>query len=280
MNTADPRVEAAVFDLVEAAIAHDPGRLAVIGICGAQGSGKSTLAHAVLAHCQSQGVAAATLSIDDLYLTRAEREKLAGDVHPLLATRGPPGTHDIALGMEVVAALERGEATPLPRFEKARDDRAPAKEWPVSPPGCRVLLLEGWCAGARPQAASELREPVNALEASEDAAGIWRNYVNDALAGAYQQLFARLDSLALLAAPNFEIVLEWRLQQERELRTNGSADSVGVMDDAGIARFIQHYERLTRHILREMPARADLLIRLDERRLPIEIHRRNKQVPG
>jgi D-glycerate 3-kinase len=38
------------------------------------------------------------------------------------------------------------------------------------------------------------------------------------------------------------------------------------MADAAIDRFVQHYERLTRHILAEMPARAGLVLRLDESR--------------
>jgi D-glycerate 3-kinase len=35
------------------------------------------------------------------------------------------------------------------------------------------------------------------------------------------------------------------------------------MDAAAVAAFIQHYERLTRHILTEMPGRADLTLYLD-----------------
>ena len=43
------------------------------------------------------------------------------------------------------------------------------------------------------------------------------------------------------------------------------------MADREIARFIQHYERLTRRILLEMPAYADLVVRLDRKRRPTEI---------
>ena len=38
------------------------------------------------------------------------------------------------------------------------------------------------------------------------------------------------------------------------------------MSDDAIGVFIQHYERLTRHILSDMPAYADLTLRLDEKR--------------
>jgi D-glycerate 3-kinase len=274
----DARIVEAVF----AAIGGMPMRKpAVLGICGAQGSGKSTLARTVESCAARRGIATATLSIDDLYLTRAEREALARKVHPLLGTRGVPGTHDIALGLSVVEALERGGAPPLPRFDKASDDRFPPARWGRAPADCALLIIEGWCVGARPQAPGALGDPVNALEAEEDAGGIWRRYVNDALAGAYRQLFARIDVLLLLAAPGFEIVFDWRMQQENELRRRVGPDAPGLMDAAGLARFIRHYERLTRHILAEMPERADVLVRLDDERNPLEIsHRVNPSRSG
>jgi len=235
----------------------------VLGICGAQGSGKTTLARHIVRSCEAEGIAAATLSLDDLYLTRKQREELAVSVHPLLRTRGVPGTHDTELGLRLLASMERGEAVVLPRFDKAADDRLPESAWNVVPAGCELLVLEGWCVGARPQEAVELSVPINALERREDPDGAWRRHVNDALAGDYQRLFARIDCLVLLAAPGFEAVFDWRMQQEAELRNRSAPDAPGLMNADGIARFIQHYERLTRHILAEMPARADITVRLD-----------------
>ncbi|WP_132385764.1 kinase [Novosphingobium sp. PhB165] len=248
-------------------------RPVVIGICGAQGSGKSTLAEAVRRQCGAEGLASAVLSLDDLYLTHAERQALSREVHPLLATRGVPGTHDIKLGLDVLDALESGGPAALPRFDKARDDRAPERNWPIVAPGCEVLVLEGWCVGAFPQRTSELTDPVNALEAEEDPDGRWRRWVNDMLGDSYQRLFARMDRLVLLAAPGFEVVQRWRAEQERDLAGHPAPGSK-VMTEAEIARFIAHYERITRLILAEMPARADLVIRLDEARRPLEILRR------
>lgn len=238
--------------------------LLIAGLCGAQGSGKSTLAAGLAALFESEGVPTAILSIDDLYLTRAERERLAREVHPLFRTRGVPGTHDIALGLSVIEALAAGRRCPLPRFDKARDDRAPESAWDEAPAGTRLLLLEGWCVGARPQPETALAEPINALERDEDADGRWRRYANAALGGSYQALFGRLDLLILLAAPGFGIVQSWRAEQEEALRDRG-----GGMSDGEIARFIQHYERLTRHILAGMPAYADLTIPLAEDRSPM-----------
>jgi D-glycerate 3-kinase len=272
VSRADSATLGAIMEQVEEALAGTGRRPVVIGLCGSQGSGKTTLAKAVLEACAARGLRGAALSIDDLYLTHAERQELARTVHPLLATRGVPGTHDVALGLSVLSALERGQAVALPRFDKARDDRAPKAEWPQSPAGCEVLVLEGWCVGARPQPEGDLGAPVNSLEAAEDPDGLWRRYANRALAGPYQELFERIDRLVLLAAPGFGVVHQWRLEQERELAS--SVPDAEPMDEAAIARFISHYERLTRYILNEMPARADLVIRLDEERRPASIDTR------
>lgn len=258
----DPALAVALNEAIERRLAaHGPQPLAV-GICGAQGSGKTTLAGALAKALRSQGTATAVLSLDDLYLTRAERQRLARTVHPLFATRGVPGTHDVALGLATLDSLAGGEAAELPRFDKSADDRAPREQWGSAPGHTRVVLFEGWCVGAVPQGEEALIAPVNALEASEDPQGIWRGHADRALAGPYAALFGRIDFLVLLAAPGFEVVRGWREQQEAELRARAGPDAAGVMSPGEIERFIQHYERLTRHILHEMPARADLVVRL------------------
>lgn len=253
----DQRLADALCKRIEEAVRSASRLPLVVGICGAQGSGKSTLAAHLAERLGGTGLRLATLSLDDLYKTRSERQRMAREVHPLFATRGVPGTHDVALGLDTISALERGEAAPLPRFDKGADDRAPREAWPLAPEATQVLLLEGWCVGARPQ--PDVPHPVNALEAQEDPSGLWRRHANAALAGEYQHLFARIGLLVLLAAPGWEVVARWREQQEAELRAKGGA---AVMNPAAVSRFIQHYERLTRWILEEMPMRADLTVRL------------------
>ena len=248
--------------------------LFVLGLCGAQGSGKTTLASALAGRFEAQGTPTAVLSIDDLYHTRAERERLSETVHPLLQTRGVPGTHDVGLGLAVIAALDEGLAAPLPRFDKARDDRCRRSQWGHAAAGTRLLIFEGWCVGAHPEPEAALVEPVNALERDEDRDSRWRRFVNAALAGEYQRLFARIDWLVLLAAPGFAIVRDWRIEQEHDLRAQALAGSAGLMDEVAVTRFVQHYERLTRHILSEMPARADLVVSLAEDRSPIAVRER------
>jgi len=251
------------------AAARDLDRPLSLGICGAQGSGKSTLAAALAALLGARGLTVAALSLDDFYLTRAERAQLARDVHPLLATRGVPGTHDVPLATRTFAQLAKAGDTALPSFDKAIDDRRDPAQWPRVRGPADVVLFEGWCVGARPQTAAALATPINALERDEDAGGQWRRTVNDALAGPYRPLFDGFDRLLLLQAPSFEVVFEWRREQEQKLARKLAAsggDGNALMDEAQLARFIAHYERLTRHILEEMPARADILFTLDSRR--------------
>jgi D-glycerate 3-kinase len=238
----------------------------VLGISGAQGTGKSTLA-GVLARALADGHGArsATLSLDDLYLTRAERARLARDVHPLLATRGVPGTHDVALGQQVIASLRAardGEHVRIPRFDKAVDDRSPPEAWPVAVGAIDVLIFEGWCLGATPEPEAALGLPINELEAAEDVDGRWRRYVNAQLSAVYPALFSSIDALVFLAAPDMHSSHSWRIQQERELAAHaGRTDA--VMSDAEVARFVQHYERISRHMLAAAPLLAEAVIELD-----------------
>lgn len=240
----------------------------VLGLCGAQGSGKSTLAEGLRARMAARGVGTAILSLDDLYLDGVARAALAAEIHPLLRTRGVPLTHDVARGVAVIDAVRARQPVALPRFDKARDEPA-ADTAPVS--GIDLLIFEGWCVGALAQEDAALADPINPLEREHDADGTWRHAVNAALRAGYAALFGRIDRLVLLAAPGFEVVAGWRLEQEEALRQRIMAeggDASRLMDAAGVARFVQHYERLTRHILHEMPARADLTLLLDaDRRL-------------
>jgi D-glycerate 3-kinase len=225
---------------------------------------------------EARGLTAAVLSLDDLYLTLPEREALSRDVHPLLRTRGVPGTHDTGLGLALLDVLGDGPAeVSLPRFDKAEDTRAPAETWPHVTSPVDVILFEGWCVGAVPQDEAALGRSINALERDEDPDGAWRRYVNDRLKTDYATLFGRIDILALLRAPSFEVVYGWRSLQEEKLaekvRQQGLLGA-RLMDAAQIRRFLMYYQRLTEWILEEMPGRADILMPLaeDHRILDVE----------
>ena len=262
----------------------------VVGLCGCQGSGKSTLAAFLKLLLDWEMQPTAILSLDDFYMTRRQREKLAREIHPMLATRGVPGTHDVPLGLKTIERLRNAgvrSRTPLPAFAKERDDRKPRKDWPAFEGRPAFILFEGWCMDARPQTSASLRKPVNRLERNCDPDGIWRAYVNDQLAGPYRDLFAPIDVLIFMQAPSFDCVYKWRGLQEQKLRRSkhGSA----VMNRKELENFIMHYERLTRWMLKEMPGRADILLPLDsgqniravkiQRTNPGVLHRRDVR-PG
>lgn len=247
----------------------------VLGVNGAQGSGKSTLCALLQVILEAGfGQRVAILSIDDLYLTRSERQHLARRVHPLLMARGVPGTHDVALGLEILAALRaanRHALTPWPMFDKALDDRVPRERWPAFRGRPTILLFEGWCVGARPEPEENLDKPVNSLEANEDPQGVWRHYVNQALKKQYSPLFEALDALLFLKIPQFSVVYAQRLEQEQQLAHRlqvSGAEGAGkhAMSVQALERFIMHFQRLTEYMLDEMPARADLVLEIDEHR--------------
>ncbi|MDX1432890.1 MAG: hypothetical protein R3286_10615 [Gammaproteobacteria bacterium] len=245
----------------------------VVGVSGAQGAGKSTLSSLLAMVLRAAfGARVATLSIDDIYETRARRAELARTVHPLFATRGVPGTHEVSLGLDVIRRLRRqgpGESTALPVFDKSVDDRVDRSRWPRVSGAVDVVLFEGWCVGAVPEDEAALERPINALERDEDPDGRWRRTVNRHLAGDYRELFAQLDVLIMLRVEGMERVFEWRRLQEHKLAARAAAagtDVAGarIMSDAEVERFIMHYERITRHILAEMPARADIVLEVDD----------------
>ena len=189
------------------------------------------------------------------------------------------GTHDPQLGIELLTNCAKSGQISVPQFDKALDDRLPREDWPMVKTPVDVVLFEGWCVGAMPQSAAALSLAANALERDEDPDGIWRGYVNDALATSYQQMFARLDDLILLAAPSFEIVAAWRGEQEAGLaqRLGSAADLARrTMNTDEIARFVLYYERLTCHILAEMPSRASLVLRLDQDRRLIAVEEKTE----
>lgn len=249
----------------------EAGRPLVVGINGCQGSGKSTLASFLSLILQSvHGLKVIDLSIDDFYLTRGERQALARSVHPLLATRGVPGTHDTALMARTLESLcDRHAMVPIPRFDKLRDDRRPVERWQQVKAPVDVVILEGWCLGTPPEPPEALAEPVNELERREDPDGRWRRYVNERLRLDYPPIHDKVDLWVMLQAPSFECVFRWRLEQERKLAARqavaGGAEG-RVMSPDEVTRFIQHYQRLTQRALEALPPQVHYLYRLDSER--------------
>ncbi len=234
---------------------------------GAQGSGKSTItAFLRLLLTHQFGLYTVEVSIDDFYLTRSQREVLSKTVHPLFITRGVPGTHDVRLARQTFDCLRHCDSQHpcyVPTFDKAVDDRRARSEWTKVGQAVDIILFEGWCNHAPLQTDEELENPLNDLEREEDADGTWRRYVNEQIRRYQAELFSQADFLVYLQVPSFEKVYEWRGLQESKLAAQ-KTDKSAVMDTRALRRFIQHYERITRHCLKVLPAEADVLVRLGD----------------
>jgi D-glycerate 3-kinase len=238
----------------------------LVGVSGCQGSGKSTLAALlVMLLKELMGLNCINLSIDDFYLTYTERQTLARTVHPLLATRGVPGTHDIELAISTINKLRASGHVNIPRFNKAIDDRLPAADWPRKQAPVDVIVLEGWCLAVPAQSEQDLLPALNVLEQQEDPSGIWRNHVNEQIRTVYTPFYNMIDYLIMLKAPDFAKVFEWRQNQENKLAAlQVAGQNNRVMNKEQLIRFIHHYERVTRHGLKILPQRANVVFELTD----------------
>ncbi|MGQ3041646.1 MAG: kinase [Brevundimonas sp.] len=264
MGRANPVLVDHIGRLIEAGPKDRPALIAVVG---AQGSGKTTLARAAAAR-----FGGAQISIDDVYLTRAEREALARDVHPLLVHRGPPGTHDLALLNRLIDDLSAAgpdDSTLIPDFDKRGDDRWPVERWRRFRGRPSAILIDAWCLAATPETDTALTGPLNALEREQDSDARWRRWVNAQVAGPYADFIRRFDAVVFLKAPGFDIVLDWRCQQEADLLDVEPAD-LPAHERERLSAFIQYFERITRHML-SGGIRADVTAQLDRNRLPVSI---------
>lgn len=245
-----------------------------IGINGCQGSGKSTLADFMALYIQQHhNLSVVVLSLDDFYLAKQQRQQLAQQYHPLFETRGVPGTHDVSLIKKVLTQLkgskESTETISIPRFNKALDLPFPQQTWPIVSSNVDIVLFEGWCWGVTAESVDDLIKPVNEFEVKYDPQGIWRKTVNQALLANYQSLYSFMDSWIMLKAPSFEIVYQWRLEQEKKLAQKFSTENIGnnsIMSAEQIAKFIQHFQRLTERSLIQLPEKVNVLFELDSNR--------------
>ena len=78
-----------------------------------------------------------------------------------------------------------------------------------------------------------------------------------------QKIFSFIDKLIFLKVPSFKYVLKWRLLQEKKLRINSKGKK--TMTDKEIENFIMFYERLTKHMLKNLYRKSDAVINIDKK---------------
>ena len=239
----------------------------IIGLAGGQGSGKTTISSILTLILQKYfKLNVFKVSIDDFYKTRKDRKLLSKSKHPLLMTRGVPGTHDIDLMLSFFKKIKEKnfKSLKIPTFNKAIDNRSPKILWYKIKSKPDVIIFEGWCVGARAQTASQLKKSINSLEKVHDQSNKWRTYVNNQLKNKYKVLFSQLDGLLYLKAKNFNLLKEWRLKQERKLLIQTkNKKNLKIMSSGDIINFMQTYQRITQQMFKDALKSSSIIMSLN-----------------
>lgn len=240
-----------------------------VGINGCQGSGKSTFTDFISKYLRTQyQLNVVAISLDDFYLSRVKRQKLAQNIHPLFATRGVPSTHDMEMLNTTLSSLAvKNTGFTIPRFDKASDEPLSKTQWLRIDEPIDIVLLEGWCWGVTSQTDEQLFAPINELELHQDSDQTWRNHVNDALKEVYEPLYSYMDYWLAIKAPSINCVYQWRAEQERKLqKINEHLVKNRVMSATEILKFTKYFQRLTEQSFHTICQSADIVFHLDSER--------------
>ena len=239
----------------------------IIGLAGGQGAGKTTISSILSLILKKYfKLNVFKISIDDFYKTRNERKKLSESTHPLLMIRGVPGTHDYKIIKDFFKKVKKKKFyhLTLPRFDKSRDDRFQKKLWYKINSKPDVIILEGWCVGAKAQKNSELVRSINSLEKVNDPSLVWRKYVNNQLKIHYKNLFQQIDEIIYLKANNFRMLQKWRIKQEETLWLKlKKKKKLRIMSRNDIINFMQTYQRITQNMFKDAPKYASIVMKLN-----------------
>ena len=245
----------------------DKKRPYFVGLAGGQGTGKTTISSLIkIILTKYFKLKVFRISIDDFYKTRKERINLSNKIHPMLLTRGVPGTHDINMMLSFFrkAKSRKFKRLKLPSFNKAIDDRFNKKNWYDLKVRPDVIIFEGWCVGAKSEKNNTLKKIINSLEKAKDQKQIWRKYVNQQLKSKYKNLYSQLNCLIYLRAKNFSLLQKWRLKQERKLWVNSKVKSnLKIMSRGDVINFMQTYQRITQNMFKNMPKYASIIFNLN-----------------
>ena len=239
----------------------------IIGLAGGQGSGKTTISSILTLILKKYfKLNVFKFSIDDFYKTREDRKALSKNKHPLLMTRGVPGTHDVDLMLKFFKKIKSKSFKNLtvPRFNKSTDDRYKKSFWYNIKSKPDVIIFEGWCVGARAQTIKQLKNPINSLERVYDEGIKWRSYVNNQLKTKYKTLFKQLDELLYLKAKNFNLLRNWRLKQERKLLAQTkNKKNLKIMSSGDVINFMQTYQRITQQMFKDATKSSSIIMNLN-----------------
>ena len=239
----------------------------IVGLAGGQGTGKTTISSILTLILKEYfKLNVFKISIDDFYKTRIERKKLSKKKHHLLMIRGVPGTHDFRIINEFFKKVKNKKFNNLrlPKFDKSKDDRFCKKLWYKISSRPDVIILEGWCVGAKAQKKSQLARPINSLEKTKDPDLVWRKYVNIQLKKNYKSLFKQFNAIIYLKANNFRVLQKWRIKQEKILWLKSkNKKNLRIMNRNDIINFMQTYQRITQTMFKDAPKYASIVMKLN-----------------
>lgn len=249
------------LDLAEARQKSD--RTLVQGILGGQGTGKTTLGIVLKFILGYLGFTVATLSLDDLYLTYVERQALQ-QRDPRLIWRGPPGTHDVKLGLEVIErCLQQDNPNQIliPRFDKSAFKGAGDRTKPEAITKPDILLFEGWFVGVRPISEDCFDNPPAPIVTSED---LQFAKDSDRRLRAYLPLWKKLDSLIVLYPKDYRLSKQWRKEAEQKAIATGKSG----MSDEEIDRFVEYFWKSVhpKLFIEPLTKTADLVVEIERDR--------------
>lgn len=229
------------------------------GILGGQGTGKTTLGIILTTILETLGYKTLSWSLDDLYKTYADRRQLQQQ-NPQLIWRGPPGTHDVELGIQVLEQLRHPinhDLIAIPQFDKSLHHGMGDRVSPKLVQDIDIVLFEGWFVGVTPIDAIAFNHPPPPIETPGDRA--FAQDCNRRLHN-YLPLWERLDSLWVLYLPNYQFSKQWRKQAEAQMKATGK---LGMTDDE-IDAFVEYFWKAVHPDLFFRPTleRADLVIEI------------------
>lgn len=244
----------------------------VQGILGVQGTGKTTLSLILAEILNSLSLQVCRFSIDDLYKTYAERQQLQQS-DPRLRWRGPPGTHDVQLGLTVLHQLKANSQEPvaIPRFDKSAHNGAGDRTEPDWITGADIVLFEGWFVGVRPIDPQKFDAAPPPIETTAD-----RDFARETNARlqAYLPLWEELDRLIVLSPSDYRLSQQWRRQAEQQMKATGQSG----MSDTEINQFVEYFWRALHPELFIKPLlqdsqHVDLVIEIDANHQPSSVYR-------
>ena len=217
------------------------------------------------------GYRVAVVSYDDFYLTRKDQislQRLHRD-NSYLHGRGVAGTHDIALGDEILDLMVSPSSGTIriPRYDKTRFDghgnRMPREKWHVAQGPLDLVILEGWMLGFDRNSVSRdtIRDRFPGMEIVHDYIGKYKSWIS------------KLDAALIAGVEDISIVYKWREEAEKMNREKGlgamSAEEVKIFCDRYMPSYHTYAPKLYANGIRGVSSERSLQFMLNAEREPV-----------